>query len=35
VFDPKVAEFLASIPNDCLDKPFDVRAEVQRRLPVA
>lgn len=35
VFDPKVAEFLASVPNDCLDKPFDVRAEVQLRLPVA
>jgi signal transduction histidine kinase len=34
VFDPKVAEFLASVPNDCLDKPFDVRAEVQRRLPL-
>lgn len=32
VFDPKVAAFLASIPNDCLDKPFDVRAEVRRRL---
>jgi PAS domain S-box-containing protein len=35
VFDPTVAEFLASVPNDCLDKPFDVRAEVQRRLPSA
>lgn len=35
VFDPKVAEFLASVPNDCLDKPFDVRAEVQLRLPGA
>jgi two-component system, cell cycle sensor histidine kinase and response regulator CckA len=33
VFDPKVAEFLASVPNDCVDKPFDVRAEVARRLP--
>jgi two-component system cell cycle sensor histidine kinase/response regulator CckA len=32
VFDPKVAEFLASIPNECVDKPFDVRAEVRRRL---
>jgi PAS domain S-box-containing protein len=32
VFDPNVAEFLASVPNDCLDKPFDVRAEVIRRL---
>jgi two-component system cell cycle sensor histidine kinase/response regulator CckA len=32
VFDPKVAEFLASVPNDCVDKPFDVRAEVARRL---
>jgi two-component system cell cycle sensor histidine kinase/response regulator CckA len=33
VFDPQVAEFLASVPNDCLDKPFDVRAEVARRVP--
>jgi PAS domain S-box-containing protein len=32
VFDPKVADFLASVPNDCLDKPFDVRAEVRSRL---
>jgi two-component system, cell cycle sensor histidine kinase and response regulator CckA len=32
VFDPKVAEFLASIPNECVDKPFDVRLEVRRRL---
>jgi CheY-like chemotaxis protein len=32
VFDPKVAEFLASVPNDCVDKPFDIRAEVARRL---
>jgi two-component system cell cycle sensor histidine kinase/response regulator CckA len=32
VFDPAVAEFLASVPNDCVDKPFDVRAEVARRL---
>ncbi len=33
VFDPQVADFLAAIPNDCVDKPFDVRAEVRRRLP--
>ena len=33
VFDPTVAEFLASIPNDCIDKPFDLRAEARRRLP--
>jgi PAS domain S-box-containing protein len=32
VFDPAVADFLASVPNDCVDKPFDVRAEVRRRL---
>jgi two-component system cell cycle sensor histidine kinase/response regulator CckA len=32
VFDPRVADFLSSIPNDCVDKPFDVRAEVCRRL---
>ena len=32
VYDPKVAEFLSSIPNDCVDNPFDVRAEVGRRL---
>jgi len=32
VFDPKVADFLASVPNDCVDKPFDLRAEVRRRL---
>jgi two-component system cell cycle sensor histidine kinase/response regulator CckA len=32
VFDPRVADFLASIDNDCVDKPFDVRAEVRRRL---
>jgi PAS domain S-box-containing protein len=32
VFDPRVADFLASINNDCVDKPFDVRAEVSRRL---
>jgi PAS domain S-box-containing protein len=35
VFDPAVAEFLASVPNDCLDKPFDVRAEVGKRVPRA
>ena len=28
----QVAEFLASIPNECVDKPFDVRLEVRRRL---
>ena len=33
VFDPQVADFLAAIPNECVDKPFDVRAEVRRRLP--
>jgi CheY-like chemotaxis protein len=33
VFDPQVADFLAAIPNACVDKPFDVRAEVRRRLP--
>ena len=33
VFDPQVADFLASIPNECVDKPFDVRVEVRRRLP--
>jgi PAS domain S-box-containing protein len=32
VFDPAVAEFLSSVPNDCVDKPFDVRAEAHRRL---
>jgi CheY-like chemotaxis protein len=32
VFDPQVGQFLASIPNDCVDKPFDIRAEVRRRL---
>jgi hypothetical protein len=32
VFDPRVADFLASIDNDCVDKPFDVRDEVSRRL---
>ncbi|HVZ73741.1 MAG TPA: ATP-binding protein [Polyangia bacterium] len=32
VFDPQVAEFLASVPNDCVDKPFDIRAEVARRM---
>jgi PAS domain S-box-containing protein len=32
VFDSVVADFLASIPNDCLDKPFDIRAEVRSRI---
>jgi PAS domain S-box-containing protein len=32
VFDNAVSDFLASVPNDCLDKPFDIRAEVRRRL---
>jgi signal transduction histidine kinase/CheY-like chemotaxis protein len=32
VFDPAVAEFLSSVPNECVDKPFDVRAEARRRL---
>jgi two-component system, cell cycle sensor histidine kinase and response regulator CckA len=35
VFDPAVADFLSSIPNDCIDKPFDVRTEVGRRLRTA
>jgi PAS domain S-box-containing protein len=32
VFDPQVGAFLASVPNDCVDKPFDIRTEVRRRL---
>jgi two-component system, cell cycle sensor histidine kinase and response regulator CckA len=32
VYDPSVSDFLAGIPNDCVDKPFDIRAEVHRRL---
>jgi PAS domain S-box-containing protein len=32
VFDPAVADFLASVPNECVDKPFDVRAFVRSRL---
>ena len=32
VYDPTVNDFLATIPNDCVDKPFDIRAEVRRRL---
>jgi PAS domain S-box-containing protein len=32
VFDPAVADFLASVPNECIDKPFDVRAYVRGRL---
>jgi nitrogen-specific signal transduction histidine kinase/CheY-like chemotaxis protein len=32
VFDPRVADFLAGVDNDCIDKPFDVRAEVARLL---
>ena len=32
VFDPAVAEFLASVPNECVDKPFDVRAYVRGRF---
>jgi two-component system cell cycle sensor histidine kinase/response regulator CckA len=32
VFDPAVAEFLAAVPNECVDKPFDVRVEVRRLL---
>jgi signal transduction histidine kinase/CheY-like chemotaxis protein len=34
VFDPAVADFLDSVPNDCVDKPFDVRAYVRGRLGV-
>jgi CheY-like chemotaxis protein len=32
VYDPGVTDFLATVPNECIDKPFDIRAEVQRRL---
>jgi PAS domain S-box-containing protein len=32
VYDSAVSDFLAGIPNDCVDKPFDIRAEVHRRL---
>jgi len=32
VFDAAVSDFLASVPNEVLDKPFDIRAEVRRRL---
>jgi PAS domain S-box-containing protein len=32
VFDPAVADFLASVENECVDKPFDVRVEVRRLL---
>jgi two-component system cell cycle sensor histidine kinase/response regulator CckA len=32
VFDPEVAAFIERIPNACVDKPFDIRAEVLRRL---
>jgi len=32
VYDPEVADFLARIPNECLLKPFDIRAEVRKRL---
>jgi PAS domain S-box-containing protein len=35
VYDPAVSDFLATIPNDCVDKPFDIRAEVRRRLSSA
>jgi PAS domain S-box-containing protein len=35
VYDPAVSDFLATIPNDCVDKPFDIRAEVRRRLASA
>jgi PAS domain S-box-containing protein len=32
VFDPAVADFLASVPNECVDKPFDVRGFVRGRF---
>lgn len=32
VFDPRVAQRLAAIPNRCVDKPFDIRVEVLRHL---
>jgi signal transduction histidine kinase len=35
VYDPVVADFLARIPNECLLKPFDIRAEVRKRLNAA
>jgi PAS domain S-box-containing protein len=35
VFDPAVADFLASVPNECVDKPFDVRAYVRARFKAA
>jgi PAS domain S-box-containing protein len=35
VFDPAVADFLASVPNECVDKPFDVRAYVRGRFKAA
>ena len=28
VYDPAVADFLASVDNRCIDKPFDIRGEV-------
>jgi two-component system, cell cycle sensor histidine kinase and response regulator CckA len=35
VFDPEVATFLERIPNACVGKPFDIRAEVRKRLRAA
>jgi PAS domain S-box-containing protein len=32
VYDSTVGDFLAGVSNDCLDKPFDIRAEVRRRV---
>ena len=32
VFDSEVAAFLERIPNACIGKPFDIRAEVHKRL---
>jgi two-component system NtrC family sensor kinase len=32
VFDPAVADFLASVPNECVDKPFDIRLYVRGRF---
>jgi PAS domain S-box-containing protein len=32
VYDSAVSDFLSGVSNDCLDKPFDIRAEVRRRV---
>lgn len=34
IFDPRVAERLAAIPNHCVDKPFDIRVEVWKHLAI-